>query len=110
MKERFAMKFFRVLVSFGIFAMFSNMVFADTTNTIKQKGANNTIDNKIVGKGDVSTFMNSGSVSVGGTATQNSILVNDTKHGSTNTIDLNGGTNTISGTGMQNSIAVGKGK
>ncbi|CAN7599362.1 hypothetical protein LJR230_004303 [Trinickia sp. LjRoot230] len=104
------MKLFGIFVSFCIFSTLSNIAFADTTNTIKQQGTKNEINNQIVGKGNLSTFMNSGSVSVGGTATQNSILVNDTKHGSTNTIELQGGTNTITGQGMQNSISVGKGK
>ena len=102
------MKFFMVLASLSAFATLSNIASADTTNSIKQNGTNNTINNQIVGKGNLSTFMNSRSLSVGGTATQNSILINDTKHGSTNTIDLNGGTNQITGQGMQNSITVGK--
>ena len=102
------MKFFRIVVPLCIFSSVSAGAFADTTNTIKEQGTKNEINNQIVGKGNLSTFMNSGSLSVGGTATQNSILVNDTKHGSTNTIELQGGTNTITGQGMQNSISVGK--
>ena len=102
------MKLLTTAALIAIFTALSHTALADTTNTIKQKGTNNTIDNQILGHGKLSSLMTSGSLSVGGTATQNSIMVNDTKHTSTNTIDLNGGTNKIVGQGTQNSITVGK--
>lgn len=102
------MKFSKITAVFCIFSAVSSVVLADTTNTIKQQGTKNSINNQIIGSGELGGMFTSGKVSVGGTATQNSILINDTKRNSTNTIDLKGGENTINGQGMQNSISVGK--
>ncbi|WP_143036361.1 hypothetical protein [Collimonas sp. OK242] len=103
------MRFVKTMVVFGVISTVSCIGFADTTNTIKQENTKNKITNQVTGKASVKIGpLSGGGGSVGGSAVQNSIMVNDTKKTSHNTIDLKGGDNTITGQGTQNSITVGK--
>ncbi|MFC5476213.1 hypothetical protein [Paraherbaspirillum soli] len=103
------MRFAKSIVVFGFMSMVSSIGFADTTNTIKQEGTKNKITNVAVGSAKVGIGpIKGGNATIGGAALQNSIIVNDAKARSINTISLKGGDNSITGQGTQNSIVVGK--